>query len=187
MPEKLITDALPLLLTDPVYILREDLAVTDLAASEPELPAVPEPVPENSIPPIAQTSPPFTVWKRNRNRVVIIYNNQQTVYLNPDEETLLIKILAAVKLRLEDVDLVNINNHRESLAEILKDKLVNQLISFGIELRELDIRIPLTAYQVTRVEGIDILLADSFFELQLNTDKKKMLWHALQGMFLLKR
>lgn len=193
MPEKLITDALPLLLTDPVYLLREDLAVADLAVSETESPAVTEPVrtlkppAENSIPPIAQTSPPFTVWKRNRNRVVIIYNNQQTVYLNPDEETLLAKILAAVKLQIEDVELVNIHNHRESLAEILKDKLVNQLISFGIELRELDIRIPLTAYRVTRVEGIDILLADSLFELQLNTDKKKMLWHALQGMFLLKR
>jgi hypothetical protein len=67
--------------------------------------------------------------------------------------------------------------------EILKEKTLNQLISFGIDLRELEINIPLTAYQVQKIEGVNMLLADSFHELELNTDKKRMLWTCLKGMF----
>jgi len=164
------TEALSFLLTEPIYILPEENLPVPLVPVEVAIPEPPK---------------PSVILPRNRSKVVIIYTNQQTVYLNPEEEVLLSKILSAVKLRLEDVDLVNVHNHRDSLVDILKDKLVNQIISFGIELRDLDIQIPLEAYRVTRVEGIDILLADSLFELQLNTDKKKMLWQALQAMFLL--
>ena len=170
----MLTDALPLLLTETIYVIPE----TEKTTAPPvvvSIPDIPTPAPSKSEHP------------RNRNRLVVIYNNIKTVYLNPEEEALLAKILGAVKLRLEDVDLVNVNNHRDTLIEILRDKMANQIISFGIELRDLDIQVPLEAYRVQRVEGIDILLADSLFELQLNTDKKKMLWQALQGMFLLRR
>jgi hypothetical protein len=169
----MLTDALPLLLTETIYIVPEKEKTSPVpSVAEPEVP----------VPAVAQPVRP-----RNRNRLVVIYNNIKTVYLNPEEESLLTKILGAVKLRLEDVELVNVNNHRDTLIEILRDKMANQIISFGIELRDLDIQVPLEAYRVQRVEGIDILLADSLFELQLNTDKKKMLWQALQGMFLLRR
>jgi|GEM_PF-2469717 len=186
MIDTLKTDALELLLTEPIYILRHEITEAPAVNAEP-MPAENSKLPpHNSIPEIPKT-PAITTPKlpRNRNQVVIIYNNQQTVYLNPEEEVLLTKIMGAVKLRLEDVELVNINNHRDTLVDILKDKLVNQILSFGIELRDLDIQIPMEPYRVIRVEGIDMLLADSLFELQLNTDKKKMLWQALQGMFLL--
>ncbi len=171
MSELLKTEALPFLLTEAIYVIQENSA-----------PPVALPVVEVAIP---EPPKPTIDLPRNRNQVVIIYTNQETVYLNPEEEALLSKILGAVKLRIDDVELVNIHNHRDTLVEILKDKLVNQIISFGIELRDLDIQIPLEAYRITRAEGIDILLADSLFELQLNTDKKKMLWQALQGMFFL--
>jgi hypothetical protein len=171
MAEHLKTDALAFLLTEPIYVIAEE-----------STPPVALPTVEIAIPEPPQ---PKVDLSRNRNQVVIIYNNQQTVYLNPEEEALLTKILGAVKLRLDDVELVNIHNHRDTLVEILKDKVVNQIISFGIELRDLDIQIPLEAYRITRAEGIDILLADSLFELQLNTDKKKMLWQSLQSMFLI--
>ncbi len=170
MPELANAEALAFLMTDAIYVLPEE-QVTPI-----QLPTVEVAVPEPPKPKIELS--------RNRNQVVILYTNQQTVYLNKEEETLLSKILGAVKLRLEDVELVNIYNHRDTLIEILNQKMVNQLISFGIELRDLDIQVPLMPYQVTRVEGIDILLADSLFELQLNTDKKKRLWQALQTLFL---
>ena len=170
MPELANTEALAFLMTDAIYVLPEE-QVVPVALPQVEV-SVPEPPkPKMELP-------------RNRNQVVVLYTNQQTVYLNKEEETLLSKILGAVKLRLEDVELVNIYNHRDTLIEILNQKMVNQLISFGIELRDLDIQVPLMPYQVTRVEGIDILLADSLFELQLNTDKKKRLWQALQTLFL---
>ncbi len=57
------------------------------------------------------------------------------------------------------------------------------MVSFGIDLRELDINIQLTAYRVQKIEDVNMLLADSFHELELNTDKKRMLWTCLKEMF----
>ncbi len=179
---KLTPYELPLFLTENIYVVHEHATVV----AEPTPVAVQKPEPEQT--PVATPVIPMPVTPplRNRHQVVVLYTNQKTVYLNPEEEVLLTKILTAVKLRLEQVELVNVHNHKNTLIEILKDKMVHQIISFGIELRDLDIQIPLQPYRVTRVEGIDILLADSLFELQLNTDKKKLLWQSLQGMFLLR-
>ncbi|WP_314000622.1 hypothetical protein [Xanthocytophaga flava] len=191
MSEKLTTDALQFLLTETIYIIPEDLrSVSVVAEPKPEIsqPQVPKYEAQSKtieIPKIPViTSPPLP---KNRNQVVIIYNNIKGNFLIPEDKDLLSKILSSVKLCLEDVDLVNANTQRDILIEILKDKVVNQIISFGIEFRELDIQIPLEAYKTASVEGVDILLVDSLFELQLNTDKKKLLWKCLQTMFLQKK
>ncbi len=131
------------------------------------------------------TPPPTPAPPRRRSKVMILYNEQTTPYLQPAHETLLVNILKAVGLTLNDIELVNLNNiKRVDYVEILKEKTLNQFISFGIDLRELQINVPLTAYKVQRVEEINMLLADSFHELVLNTDKKRLLWTCLKQMFL---
>ncbi|MDJ1500063.1 hypothetical protein [Xanthocytophaga agilis] len=190
MSEKLTTNALQFLLTETIYVIPEDMSTSVVEEPKSELLQLQTPKYETQsktieIPKIPViTSPPLP---KNRNQVVIIYNNIQGNFLIPEDKDLLGKILSSVKLRLEDVDLVNANTQRDTLIEILKDKVVNQIISFGIEFRELDIQIPLEAYKTASVEGVDILLVDSLFELQLNTDKKKLLWKCLQTMFLQKK
>ncbi len=122
---------------------------------------------------------------RRRSKVMVLYNEQTTPYLQPAHETLLVNILKSIGLTLDDIELVNLNNiRRVDYVEILKEKTLHQFISFGIDLRELQINVPLTAYKVQRVEEINMLLADSFHELVLNTDKKRLLWTCLKQMFL---
>jgi hypothetical protein len=146
---------------------------TPAAVSPKASPVVPK-IPE-SLP-----APP-----RRRSKVMVLYNEQTTTYLQPAHETLLVNILKSVGLTLNDIELVNLNNiKRVDYVEILKEKTLNQFISFGIDLRELQINVPLTAYKVQRVEEINMLLADSFHELVLNTDKKRLLWTCLKQMFL---
>jgi hypothetical protein len=156
----------------------------------------PAPVPPPVVPPAAAVSPKAVpvvpkippsppAPPRRRSKVMVLYNEQTTPYLQPAHETLLVNILKAVGLTLNDIELVNLNNiKRVDYVEILKEKTLNQFISFGIDLRELQINVPLTAYQVQRVEEINMLLADSFHELVLNTDKKRLLWTCLKQMFL---
>jgi hypothetical protein len=133
------------------------------------------------VPKIPAPAPP----PRRRSKVMVLYNEQTTPYLQPAHETLLVNILKSVGLTLGDIELVNLNNiKRVDYVEILKEKTLNQFISFGIDLRELQINVPLTAYKVQRVEEINMLLADSFHELVLNTDKKRLLWTCLKQMFL---
>jgi hypothetical protein len=138
-------------------------------------------VPKIPVPP----PPPVPAPPPRRSKVMVLYNEQTTPYLQPAHETLLVNILKAVGLTLDDIELVNLNNiKRVAYVEILKEKTLNQFISFGIDLRELQINVPLTAYKVQRVEEINMLLADSFHELVLNTDKKRLLWTCLKQMFL---
>ncbi len=148
-------------------------------------PATVSPKAAPTVPKIPAPTPPPAPPPRRRSKVMILYNEQTTTYLQPAHETLLVNILKAVGLTLSDIELVNLNNiKRVDYMEILKEKTLNQFISFGIDLRELQINVPLTAYQVQRVEEINMLLADSFHELVLNTDKKRLLWTCLKQMFL---
>jgi DNA polymerase III psi subunit len=163
-----------------------------LPAAPPVAAAPQETVPPVAAPPKAVAPPvpkiPVSAPQpapRRRLRVMVLYNEQTTPYLQPAHETLLVNILKAVGLTLEDIELVNLNNiRRVDYAEILREKTLHQFISFGIDLRELQLNIPLTAYKVQKVEDIQMLLADSFHELQLNTDKKRLLWTCLKQMFL---
>ena len=154
----------------PPVMVPPQAAISPKAA--PTVPKIPAPTPAPAPPP-------------RRSKVMILYNEQTTPYLQPAHETLLVNILKSVGLTLNDIELVNLNNiRRVDYVEILKEKTLNQFISFGIDLRELQINVPLTAYKVQRVEEINMLLADSFHELVLNTDKKRLLWTCLKQMFL---
>jgi DNA polymerase III psi subunit len=186
---------LHLLLTGPVYNIPEPEPLPVTVFPEPpqaikSTPAIPSPLPPIEVRPVpvAPALPKVTAPEppppRRRSKVMVLYNEQTTPYLQPKHETLLKNILKAIGLTLEDIELVNLNNiKRVDYVEILKEKTLNQLISFGIDLRELEINIPLTAYRVQKIEEINMLLADSFHELELNTDKKRMLWTCLKAMF----
>jgi DNA polymerase III psi subunit len=183
--EKLEKSTPPILEQPPVAEKPDKTTTVPLTPVLTDLPQVTKPIPQEPKatipvqPPVVEAKPVVKGPK-----VMVLFNNQQSTYLKPAEEALLIKILQSVGLQLDEVDLVNLNNiKRINYVDILKEKELNQLISFGIDLRELDLQIPLLAYEVKKVEGIALLLADSLTELEINTDKKKMLWKALKQMF----
>ncbi len=174
---------LSLLLTEPIYVLPEPISVPEIKLAEAVKTPVAAPV---SIPPAPAISivPKVNAPKKPRNKVAVFYNEQTTPYLQPQHETLLKNILKSINLTLDNVDLLNLHNIRRlDYADLLREKSVHYFISFGLDLRELEITIPLTAYQPTEVEGVQLLLADSFHELELNLDKKRLLWTCLKQMF----
>jgi hypothetical protein len=182
-----------LLLDEPIYVVNEPAEVI-LPAPEikgPEaakLPIIQAKEPALVVTPaISQTPPPAPVRKpepRNKSKVMVLFYNDQSPYLRKNEEALLQKILAAVHLKLEEIDLLNLNNIRQvDYVDFLKDKTLNQLISFGISLTELNLQIHLLKYQIEKVEGITMLLADSLNFLEHDLDAKKQLWKCLKEMF----
>jgi DNA polymerase III psi subunit len=180
-----------LLLDEPIYVLKDKQEVPvqlpeTIQPVKVAVPTPPTPVPVKTQPvhPPQVTPPVKKPQPVNRNKVMILFFNEQSPYLKKNEEVLLKKILTAVHLKLEDVDLVNLNNIRRiDYIDILKDKVLNQLISFGISLTELNLQIHLIKYQMEKIEGIDILLADSLSVLEHDQDLKKQLWKCLKEMF----
>jgi hypothetical protein len=187
---------LHLLLDEPIYVVKEP-AETQLPLPETPEPEVKQPnivqqpamIKQPVTPPVAvpKPQPPVPASQPrpvNKSKVMILFFNEQSIYLKRNEEALLQKILAAVHLKLEDVDLVNLNNIRQiDSMDILKDKVLNQLISFGISLTELNLQIHLLKYQLETVEGIKMLLADNLSFLEHDMDAKKQLWKCLKEMF----
>ena len=175
---------LGLLMDEPIYVIKSEKIMAippSVASSAPPQTIVPEVTPLLGQ---AVVQKPVT---KNKNKVLILFNNEQSPYLPKAEEALLKKILFSIKLDIDDVDLVNYNNiQRVDYMDLLKDKILNQLISFGVSLTTLNLQLYLKKYQVENIEGVDMLLADSLSDLENSADKKKLLWKGLQHMFMKK-
>ncbi len=115
-----------------------------------------------------------------KQKVIVLVNQ-----LNPTDSELLGKILGAVKLDLQSVDIIELDkNLAVNLSQIFTQNSVNQLITFGIDLSKVSIDVKLTPYQILENQGIKFIYSDSLTAIQNDVPKKKALWGALQGMFV---
>lgn len=104
--------------------------------------------------------------------------------LNPTDSELLGKILGAVKLDVQSVDIIELTKNKDTdLSQILIQKFVNQVITFGINLSELNLDVSLIPYQILEREGIKFIYSDSLSDIQNDIPKKKALWGSLKEMF----
>jgi DNA polymerase III psi subunit len=114
-----------------------------------------------------------------KQKVIILVTS-----LNPTDSELLGKILGAVKLDLQSVDIIELDKNQEvNLSQIFAQKSVNQLVTFGINLSKVGIDIKLTPYQILEKQGIKFIYSDSLTDIQNDVPKKKALWGSLKEMF----
>ena len=111
--------------------------------------------------------------------VMVILDEEAT----DNDLSLLSKILAAVKLDLENVALVRVDeNIDENLEAITKfDSL--KIISFGagtVKNQLLDIH---SKYAPTTIGGHTVIISDKLSELDQNQELKKRLWNTLKEIF----
>ena len=115
-----------------------------------------------------------------KQKVVILVNS-----LNTTDGELLGKILGAVKLDLQSVDILELDKNKDiNLSQIFIQKSVNQLIIFGIDLSKVSLDIKLTPYQILENQGIKFMYSDSLAAIQNDIPKKKALWGSLKEMFV---
>ena len=108
----------------------------------------------------------------NLKKVLVVYQSEWSV---ADKE-LIVKILAAVKLTLNDVVLLQMDKQKtgnlESYIEFFESKFV---LAFGLKASNL--------YQIEKEENQAFLYADSVPVLSQDNTKKRDLWQALKKMF----
>ena len=108
----------------------------------------------------------------NLKKMLVVYQNEWSV---ADKE-LIIKILAAVKLTLGDVVLLQMDKQKtgdlESYIEFFESKFV---LAFGLRTSNL--------YQIQEEENQTYLYADSVPVLSQDNTKKRDLWQALKKIF----
>jgi DNA polymerase III psi subunit len=114
-----------------------------------------------------------------KQKVIIIVTS-----LNSTDSELLGKILGAVKLDLQSVDIIELDKNKEiDLSQIFTQKSVNQMITFGIDLLNVKLDLKLTPYQILENQEIKFIYSDSLSDIQNDIPKKKALWGSLKEMF----
>ncbi len=125
------------------------------------------------------TPPTPTPLYRPKHKVVILVKE-----LNPTDSELLGKILGAVQLTLQNVEIIEMGKNKDlNLSHIFTQNSVSQLISFGVMMSEVNLMLRLTPYQILESKGIKFISGVSLTDLQNDIPKKKLLWSALKEMF----
>jgi hypothetical protein len=97
---------------------------------------------------------------------------------------LLEKTLAALKLELRDVAIVNLQQCEELHFKSLKDFFsCNKVLGFGIELAKIGIEKEVAINTVFRIEDCPFLLASALEELSNNQAQKVIWWSAMKSIF----
>jgi hypothetical protein len=107
-----------------------------------------------------------------------------TEAISESEKAFLAKILTAVGLSLDQIDLVELSKIQtiDYQLFIMQNK-TKKFISFGVGLGKLDWNILLNLYQIKNVVGVDFLLSDELRIVEADLTLKKALWTSLKQMF----
>lgn len=132
------------------------------------------------------TSPPSNqptqpaVYPMKTKHLVVIKNMQ------PAEKELLEKIMTAIKLSMEIVDLVDVQQYPTiDFKETIYGNMPKAILFFGPESgEEFLVRLKLEKYNPKVLKGINFLVADSLATiLQNQNNEKRMLWESLKAVF----
>lgn len=159
--------ALKLLYDEELFIIKEK--GYSKPHEEPILNEVFEPAPE----PIS-----FEFKGENKKGIAILFQNENDTSLDPADETLLLNILKAVGLSMEDVAIIN-----HSVGVDWKDKVkISKVLVFGISQEAYNHTGEL--YSIAEKEGRSWLFAHSLTELANDKVLKGKLWKSLQSLFI---
>ena len=104
--------------------------------------------------------------------------------ISDSEKAFLSKILTAIGLSLDQVDLVELSKVQNiDYQAFTSQNVTKKFISFGVGLGKLDWNVLLNLYQIRHIAGVDFLLSDELRIVETDLALKKTLWGALKLMF----
>lgn len=148
--------------------------------------ASPEPLPQVAVRPTAPPVIPAVQQPRlpQLNHKVLILADEE---LDPSNLLFLEKILKAINLNIDGVDLLNLHGAGDlDFAALVEDKKIHHFITFGVPFSRIHLDIAMDRYHPIRFFGITFLMADSLPTIEADQNLKKRLWGALQRIFLLR-
>ncbi|SHJ52477.1 hypothetical protein SAMN02745146_3348 [Hymenobacter daecheongensis DSM 21074] len=158
-------------------------------AAAPVVPAPPvAPVPaaappQRTAPPLTET--PYSTLGSNPNGLVILVRMDAVRFQRLPKNVFLNKLLMAIRLIMEDVVLINVESHLPVALSTLRRKLAaKQVIGFGKNLLDVAVYKTQLYEPVLLVNDVAYLPAAEIELLEEDNSRKKLLWQAMQRMFL---
>jgi hypothetical protein len=122
--------------------------------------------------------------ENNKYILILIDQPLKNEIIASKDLLLLEKTLAALKLELRDVAIVNLQQCEELHFKSLKEFFsCNKVLGFGIELAKIGIEKEVAINTVFRIEDCPFLLASALEELSNNQAQKVIWWSAMKSIF----
>lgn len=126
---------------------------------------------------------PTDYYGENKRNIVILIEHSGIDIFRSKEFQLLLKILGALQLTLQEVAVINVLEQKEKL-DILIKKLNPEYYLYFLNHNESPIsNSPIVKYIPTEIDGKQAVAADGLTKLLLDVDKKRDLWMALKALF----
>ena len=151
-------------------------------AAAPPAPAVDGP-PARTAPPLSAT--PYSTLGSNPNGLVILVRMDAVRFQRLPRNVFLNNLLKAIRLVMEDVVLINVESHLPVELKTIRQRLAaRQIIGFGKNLLDVAIRTTQLYEPVVLVGDAAYLPSAEIELLEEDNSRKKLLWQAMQRMFL---
>ncbi|GAB3990074.1 hypothetical protein GCM10028807_16450 [Spirosoma daeguense] len=183
LPTALETIALNVTVSETELIERKiAVSIPSIVIAQASVPEpLPEPAPRPVVPSVLPPIQPKPRMPQLNHKVLLLADEE----LDPSNLLFLEKILKAVNLNVDGVDLLNLHGVKDiNFAELLRGKHIHHFITFGVPFERLNLDIMMDRYSPVRFEGITFLMADSLPTIEADQNLKKRLWGALQRVFL---
>lgn len=182
----------PLLLTDDLYLLAEDMQQQALAspatsADNPASAAAPQSSPTPASAPVkaSEAPQPDLLWGSLDRGVLVLVNYPDHPLMDRPDGLFLVEILKAVGFDFKSVGTLNISRCKTAADwEWVRNLPWQQVISFGIQHPELDFTYQTAQYQKFERNGRTVLLAESLSQIRADQGRKKRLWNLLRQAFV---
>jgi hypothetical protein len=168
-------------ITEDIYVI-DGIKTAKNEVKEPASEYTPEVKPVKNLLPVTEVDEVSLNLKGSNNKgVAIIVNYSDQEYIDSADEAFLLKILSAVKFTAEDVAIIN-------LAKTIGLTHQNFEILDSSTCLIFDEKSALTQslnpYEITSHEGINLLWSQPLNIIAKDNVQKKLLWEALQKLFL---
>ncbi len=114
----------------------------------------------------------------NRKDIVVLIDYPQANFLPGDLDELFQKIMSSVSLTYKDIALINIASNEFDEIPVSFTKI----LTFGVKAIP-GFDIDMIKYQILKVDGIDILIADNLKDISDNKELKMQLWNSIRLLF----
>lgn len=182
--EKLIThnvNALRFLMNEDLYNLGDSVQSeiqTPIPENSLNKPAIPEPTPEPQEEEIKKIS--FNYLGENNRYFLIIIDDKTHTELNTPHKEMLMKIMAAKKLEIRDLAILNIAKYPQANFEQLKSFFsCNRITLFGIDPQKIGLP-SMAANQPGKHLDVKIFATFGLEEMSTSTDKKREFWNVMK-------
>lgn len=120
----------------------------------------------------------------NQKRICILVNDEKALYLSDELLNFLLGILAACKLSMADVALVNAAKNNKLDYTFLQEQLnAETVLLFGVTALQMQLPMQFPFYQIQKFNNQAYLTAPELQKLQEDKAEKMKLWNSLKQLF----